>query len=136
MTGGRTRLTSALIGVVTLAGVTSCSGETLATEDCAQELRFGGAVYTGYHATGARAAEKEGSAERSECDDHGRTAEGSSFSGSPQRVRVWSFAGHARHDVLGVRLRDGSFVAFLARGLTDAQRDHILRDLGKARPGR
>ena len=134
MTRRWARATPAIFGAVAFTWVTTgCTGETLATEDCAQEVRFGGAVYSGYHVTAAQ-AEREGTAEWSECDDQGSTARGAYFGDDPDRVTVWSFAGHSPDDVLGVRFKEGSFAVFVARSLTTADRDRILDELRNSSP--
>jgi hypothetical protein len=59
----------------------------------------------------------------------GRDAPGAVFPDDPHQVAVWTFAGYASDQVLGVRFGQDSFVVFMAESVPRHQADRIVSEL-------
>ena len=124
---------------VTLAfSLAGCASSTKAPEgstayECTSQIRWHGVIYNGYGYTDQEAT-RLGTADEAACHDVGRDAPGSVFPDDPHQVAVWTFAGYASDQVLGVRFGQDSFAVFIAESLPRPQGDRILSELSEKRP--
>jgi len=116
-----------LAAVVALAGCSAYQSHPSAA-DCQRQVRLGDRVYTSYGHTD-RAATRFALADRAECHDVGRHADGSVFTENPTQVRVWSFDGYETEKVLGVRFERDSFAVFVADSVPRAESELIFTEL-------
>lgn len=116
--------------------VTGCSGDdgSQATADCSARVRADDIVYTSYGFT-ERNATKHSVAEQADCDDVGKDAAGSVFSGKDSKqVTTWSFPGYPPEEVVGVRFDKDSLAVFVADSVPNAERERIFKELGQPPP--
>jgi hypothetical protein len=113
-----------------LAGCASSTKapEGSATYECTSQIRSHGVIYSGYGYTDQEATSL-GTADEAVCHDVGQDAPGSVFPHDPHQVDVWTFAGYAPDQVLGVRFGPNSFVVFIAESVPRHQADRILSEL-------
>ena len=110
-----------------------CASSTKAPEgsvayECTSQIRSHGVIYSGYGYS-EQEATSLGTADEAVCHDVGRNAPGSVFPDDPHQVEVWTFAGYAPDQVLGVRFGPDSFVVFIAESVPRHQGDRILSEL-------
>jgi Family of unknown function (DUF6281) len=124
---------STAVVVVVAFLLAGCASSTKAPEgsaayECTSQIRLHGVIYSGYGYTDQEATSL-GTADEAVCHDVGQDAPGSVFPDDPHQVAVWTFAGYASDQVLGVRLGQESFVVFIAESVPRDQADRILSEL-------
>jgi Family of unknown function (DUF6281) len=129
----RKDMQSAAVVVVVAFLLAGCASGTKAPEEsaayeCTSQIRLHGVIYSGYGYTDQEATSL-GTADEAVCHDVGRDARGSVFPDDPHQVAVWTFAGYAPDQVLGVRLGEESFVVFIAESVPRHQADRIVSEL-------
>jgi Family of unknown function (DUF6281) len=102
--------------------------EGSAAYECTSQIRSHGVIYSGYGYTDQEATSL-GTADEAVCHDVGQDAPGSVFPDDPHQVAVWTFAGYASDQVLGVRFGQDSFVIFIAESVPRHQADRIFSEL-------
>lgn len=102
--------------------------EGSAAYECTSQIRSNGVIYSGYGYTDQEATSL-GTADEAVCHDVGQDAPGSVFPDDPHQVAVWTFAGYASNQVLGVRFGQDSFVIFIAESVPRHQADRIFSEL-------
>ncbi len=101
--------------------------------DCAAQVRFHGAVYTGYGSTGHPGV-RAGTADLADCQDVGLDPAGSVWPDDPTQVAVWSVRGYSSDEVLAVRLSRDLVEVFVADSLPSRERDGVLRAFTREEP--
>ena len=126
-------LQSTAVVVVVAFLLAGCASSTRDPEgsvayECTSQIRLHGVIYSGYGYTDDEAT-RLGTADEAVCHDVGRDAPGSVFPDDPHQVAVWTFAGYASDQVLGVRFGQESFAVFIAESVPRRQADRILSEL-------
>jgi Family of unknown function (DUF6281) len=124
---------STAVAVTVAFLVAGCASSTKAREgsaayECTTQIRLHGVIYSGYGYTDQEAT-RLGTADEAVCHDVGRDAPGSVFPDDPRQVAVWTFAGYAPDQVLGVRFGQDSFAVLIADSVPRHQADRILSEL-------
>ena len=125
-----------MTAVIGLALATSgCGGPTQAgspgAADCSSQIRSGGVVFSSYGSTDQSGSE-HGTALEAVCEDVGRDARGSVFTGDSRQVTTYRFAGYPASRVLGILRSPGDeYEVFVAESVSPEDRDRIHRELGK-----
>lgn len=124
---------SSAVAVTVAFLLAGCASSTKAPEgsiayECTSQIRSHGVIYSGYGYTDQEAT-RLGTADEAVCHDAGRDAPGSVFPDDPHQVAVWTFAGYAPGQVLGVRFGPDSFVVFIAESVPRSQGDRIFGEL-------
>ena len=120
------RIAVAVLVVSLVAGCGSSGGSgSRGTADCAQAIRHNGTVYVeaGFS---DHTAEPWGKAEQASCNDTSEEGGGLYFAGDPDLVPVLRFTDISFDQALATRLDDDTYVVYLSKDLTTAQRRAIV----------
>lgn len=108
---------------------TDRDGSGSSSASCVAQLRLNGVIYDGWAYVERAERQRVGQADLASCEDVGREARGNVFPEEPQRVEVWSLPPVESTKAVGV-VQGRGFTVYLARGLSDEDRQRVLDQLG------